>query len=287
MCDRMFENLASEEARSAAVLAAHVLLFDRGRVLLTRRSANAAYAPLYWHASVAGKVEPHESVVDAAVREAREELGIVLAPGDLEPAHVMHSAENGSRLHVFFAARTWEGVPVNAEPDKHAQIAWNPAHRLPDATVGYCAQAIEAYLTGAPFSLHRFPHNGETAAASGPAAEADLGDAGVPGSLELMFNRIAAERRRQERMYGIQNLSSGNGPQHRPQAERAQSNVDDAGHPPTFYDLAFEELSEARAADDRELLEELVQSAAVLVQWGQAVLASQEAGDPTTPSSRS
>jgi isopentenyldiphosphate isomerase len=64
--------------------ASHVWLVtpDR-RVLLQRRAAVKENWPDLWDVSVAGHVSAGESAVDAAVREAFEELGLVLAPEEL------------------------------------------------------------------------------------------------------------------------------------------------------------------------------------------------------------
>jgi ADP-ribose pyrophosphatase YjhB (NUDIX family) len=241
-----------------------------GRVLLVRRSAEAAYAPNLWHASVAGKVEAGEEIVSAAIRECSEELAVSVDPRDLEFAHVMHSQENAGWIHFFFVCRRWDGSITNNEPRKHTEMDWFPAHRLPEDTIGYCAQALAQSLTGQRFSQHLtgtpFPMR-QRSEHEGP----ELGDAGIAGSLSQVLGEVADERRRQQSLYGIQNLPSGTGPEHAAQAERAKARVDGAGAGLTWWDLAFEELCEARAATTTgELRAELVQTCAVLVQWAQA-----------------
>jgi len=56
---------------------AHVLVFDRGgRLLLQKRSRNKDIQPGRWDTSVGGHLDPGESYLEAAYREAREELGL-------------------------------------------------------------------------------------------------------------------------------------------------------------------------------------------------------------------
>ena len=61
---------------------------------------------------------------------------------DLPPAL---EAPNGF-LTVIFAADAWDGEPVNAEPRKHAQVAWFPADRIPAELVPDRREALLSYL---------------------------------------------------------------------------------------------------------------------------------------------
>jgi isopentenyl-diphosphate delta-isomerase type 1 len=55
----------------------HVLVFDRrGVLLLQKRSLQKDVAPGKWDTSVGGHVNPGEDIRDAALREAKEELGV-------------------------------------------------------------------------------------------------------------------------------------------------------------------------------------------------------------------
>jgi 8-oxo-dGTP diphosphatase len=58
-------------------------------VLLQLREGTG-YMDGHWAAAAAGHVEAGESVLDAAVREAAEELGIGIAADDLVPLCAMH-----------------------------------------------------------------------------------------------------------------------------------------------------------------------------------------------------
>lgn len=55
----------------------HVLIFNkRGEILLQKRSMSKDVAPGKWDTSVGGHVCPGEDLVDSALREMEEELGI-------------------------------------------------------------------------------------------------------------------------------------------------------------------------------------------------------------------
>ncbi|WP_342342442.1 NUDIX hydrolase [Planobispora rosea] len=143
--------------RFRAVVDVHVLLVRDGEVLLMRR-AGTGYGDGRWHLP-SGHLEAGESAVHAAVREAREETGVAIAPEDLAFVHVMHRAPE--RVGLFFLARNWDGEPYNAEPGKCSEIAWCPLDALPPDTIDYPAAAVRAITAGQPFALHGWDPAGD------------------------------------------------------------------------------------------------------------------------------
>ncbi|GAB4085118.1 hypothetical protein GCM10028784_17480 [Myceligenerans cantabricum] len=119
-----------------------------GEVLLQLRQ-NTGYRDGYWAFAAAGHVEEGESVVDAAVREAAEELGVTVDRTDLLPLTVMHRGEPGGpaveqRVDFFFEALRWDGTPEIQEPEKAADLAWVPLDELPVSLVPHEAVILEA-----------------------------------------------------------------------------------------------------------------------------------------------
>lgn len=112
-----------------------------------------------WYCLPSGHLEDGETIVECAVREAREEVGVHLDPACLRPATVVHhlSPEGSPRMGVFFATRHWTGEAVNAEPAKCAELRWAPPDRLPDNTVPYTAAGIGLYRDGIGIGLHGWP----------------------------------------------------------------------------------------------------------------------------------
>ena len=140
---------------SMTLLVAAVIVHDLEgrRVALLRRGPKAKFAQGMWDLPV-GKSEPGEPITGTAVRELREETGLVVSPSDLRLVHVIHGARgveapNGF-LTVVFAAREWTGEPVNREPRKHAQVRWVDADAVPDNFVRTSARALKSYLSGGP-----------------------------------------------------------------------------------------------------------------------------------------
>jgi 8-oxo-dGTP diphosphatase len=110
-----------------------------GREVLLLRRANTGYMDDHW-ALVAGHVEPGESCVTAAVREAREEVGVDVAPEALAPLCTVHRTDGSDqpieqRADFFFAAEEWVGEPTRREPDKASALAWFALAALPEPVV--------------------------------------------------------------------------------------------------------------------------------------------------------
>lgn len=135
--------------RFALVGAVHLVLLDGERILLSLRH-NTGYADGQWSV-VAGHLDGDETVYAAMSREAREEVGLALAPDDLTVVGVMQCrAIAGDReyCHFFLAARVWQGTPSNREPEKCASLAWYPLDELPATIVPYVRQALINYRQG-------------------------------------------------------------------------------------------------------------------------------------------
>lgn len=151
----MTERTLPATSRHTQIVDVHLLLRREGQVLLSRR-AGTGYADGLLHAP-SGHVEHDEDVRAALLREAEEEVGLVLRADQVSVALVMqHRApDGGARIGWFFEAWLEAGQePVNAEPDKCAGIGWYALDRLPQEMVAYCRAGLEAYLAGERFALH-------------------------------------------------------------------------------------------------------------------------------------
>jgi 8-oxo-dGTP diphosphatase len=97
-----------------------------------------------------GKVEKNESFTAAAVREAKEEIGVTIALDDLTHALTIHrtSTEKMDWIDVFFEVKTWEGEPYNAEPTVHGELAWLDIDNLPENIVPAVRFGLEKIAAG-------------------------------------------------------------------------------------------------------------------------------------------
>jgi ADP-ribose pyrophosphatase YjhB (NUDIX family) len=92
------------------------LILKRGsEVFLIRRFNTGSEDGLYGCAGVG--VDAHESVTQAIIREAYEELGIVFSREHLKVVHIVQrrTAQGQEMIGFFFETCEWQGIPcINA-----------------------------------------------------------------------------------------------------------------------------------------------------------------------------
>lgn len=173
-------------ARFSLVPAAYLILLrdgDQGQEVLLQRRCGTGYMDGWWACAAAGHVEAGESALDAAVREADEELGITIGHDDPRPVTTVHRGcllpdPLEQRIDLFFMVRRWAGDPAIQEPEKAAELRWFALEALPERVVPHerlvldqvaaDAEPIPAILT------HGFAQHLTLVAAVG--ADGSLGD---------------------------------------------------------------------------------------------------------------
>ncbi|MFC4512263.1 NUDIX domain-containing protein [Streptomyces ehimensis] len=137
-----------------------LMIRDDGRVLLLRR-AGAVYASGLL-CPPGGHLEEHETVTAGALREVTEEVGVTIAPHDLQFCHAIHhrSPEGEGRLGMVFTAQHWTGTPSIREPEKCSQLVWADPAQPPTDCVPYTAAVLQQYGGGALLSEHGWPAKG-------------------------------------------------------------------------------------------------------------------------------
>ena len=130
-------------------VASYIILKKDGKVPFVLR-ANTSWMNGYYGLA-SGKVERDESFIQAAVREAKEEIGITIRPEDLHQVLTCHRREANetmSWVDVVFEVAKWEGEVTNAEPHMHSEVAWLDPHNLPDNVIPSVRFMFEQIATG-------------------------------------------------------------------------------------------------------------------------------------------
>ena len=118
------------------------------QVLLQLRR-NTGYMDGHWACGASGHVEAAESVLEAALRETDEELGIGVEAKDLSALTAMHRTNDlggaalEQRIDLFFTLRTWAGTPSVREPAKNGGLRWFSLTDLPEAVPPHERHVLE------------------------------------------------------------------------------------------------------------------------------------------------
>jgi len=135
---------------TARPYAASLVMFKRdGKIAFILRS-NTSWMDGYY-GFVGGKVEEHESFIQCAIREAKEEAGVVVTADQLKPVIINHRRtpdETMSWVDVFFEATEWEGEITNGEPDKHSAIEWLDPENLPENVIPLIRYVLDELKAG-------------------------------------------------------------------------------------------------------------------------------------------
>jgi 8-oxo-dGTP pyrophosphatase MutT (NUDIX family) len=93
----------------------------------------------------AGHVDGNETIIQAAVRETKEEAGVEVNKDDLNVVHVLHkrNADGAESIDFFLETTKWEETPKINEPEKCEKIEWFSLDNLPENIVGCLKHVIE------------------------------------------------------------------------------------------------------------------------------------------------
>lgn len=118
---------------------------DGKEKLLLHRRSNTGFCDGQLDMSCSGHVEEGETFFQAAVREAKEELGIKIEESDLKFSLVMHKRDKGAALTYvkLFLSSTCKDEPKICESDKCSFIGWFDVDDLPESQM--MSENIEAF----------------------------------------------------------------------------------------------------------------------------------------------
>ncbi|MCR9290268.1 MAG: NUDIX domain-containing protein [Bacteroidetes bacterium] len=130
-------------------LKVRLILYHKGKILLLKQKRKQGGN----YTLVGGTIEADETAIEALIREAEEEAGIILKPSILQLAHVLHKkTSNGQRMTLYFKTNKWEGIFRNNEPEKFKGVSWFSLNQLPSNLTATVRHVINEYRKGNSYS---------------------------------------------------------------------------------------------------------------------------------------
>ncbi len=133
----------------SAVIVALFKEIDGKKCVLLQRRQNTGFADGSWDLSCSGHVERGETMTAAAVREAKEELGVNLCAESLRFAVLVHKRDKEFvYINPYFICTDFDGEPQICEPEKCSEMKWFDIENLPEDLIDDRRRALTAYLNG-------------------------------------------------------------------------------------------------------------------------------------------
>ena len=130
-----------------------LIINDHGKVLLQRRKGTKLWPGFL--ALPAGHIDEGENAIDAVIREAKEELNIVIRPCDIGDCFVANRRNKSLKPYfdVYFEIVSYSGDICINEPDKCSELVWCDFNNLPEDMVDFQVAAIKNRQRGVVFSV--------------------------------------------------------------------------------------------------------------------------------------
>ena|SRR3989344_2747540 len=124
-----------------------VMVFKDGKVLLGKRKNSHGAGEYAWPG---GHLEFHESMIECAIREVKEETGMEIQ--NVKFLRIMNFIiPEKHYADISFSADWKSGEPQTLEPEKCEGWKWYNLDSLPSPLFGTMETSIEAYKTGKTF----------------------------------------------------------------------------------------------------------------------------------------
>ncbi|MGY0232133.1 NUDIX domain-containing protein [Longispora urticae] len=105
-----------------------------------------------------GPLAGDENVLTAAIREAREKVGVQLTAEELEFVGVIHRRHGPERANMAFVFHALsvpavQDTPINADPTRCAEVRWFPMEEPPENTSPNTVRGLELLDSGETLSV--------------------------------------------------------------------------------------------------------------------------------------
>lgn len=133
---------------------------DNKEYILLQKRFNTGILDGKYDVSCSGHLEKNETLLEAMIRETKEEIGITIKKEDLFYSSTMHANFNGIEyLLITFTANKYFGIPSIMEPNKCDELKWFEINNLPENLIDTRKMMIDNYIKHNLYSEYGFDNN--------------------------------------------------------------------------------------------------------------------------------
>ena len=143
--------MQEEEKRFKVRSASYIFIIENNKILLQKRAGTNFMCGYY--GTPAGHLEKGEGAVNCAIRELKEETGLITKREDLELKFVLNRVSGEEEyIDFFFISKKYSGIPKIMEPSKCDDLRFFDLNNLPENIIPYIKDVLENIKNGIIFS---------------------------------------------------------------------------------------------------------------------------------------
>lgn len=130
---------------------------DNKEYILLQKRYNTGLLDGKYDVACSGHLEKGETLYDAMIREAKEEIGIDIDKNNLKYISTIHcNFDEDEYLFALLSTDKYKGTPSIMEPDKCSELKWVDINNLPDEIIDSRILMINNYKSNNPYSEYGF-----------------------------------------------------------------------------------------------------------------------------------
>ncbi len=131
-----------EEQRFKTRSASYIFVIEDSKILLQKRAGTNFMCGYY--GIPAGHLEKGEGATNCAIRELKEETGLIVKREDLELKYVLNRVSGEEEyIDFFFTAEKYSGTPTITEPNKCDDLRFFDLNNLPENIIPYIKDVLD------------------------------------------------------------------------------------------------------------------------------------------------
>lgn len=126
---------------------------EKNEILLQRRQGTKLWSGFL--ALPAGHIDEGENAYEAVIREAKEELGIIISKENIIDSFIVNRRNKSLMPYfdVYFEIDNYDGIIDIKEPEKCSELIWCDIKNLPEDMIDFEIEAIKNNQLGIKFSV--------------------------------------------------------------------------------------------------------------------------------------